>query len=157
MGKEIDDLLEGEYWCHKYFGVNKSGCIRKPPRHHHRHSRPHTSPKNMSQEQFLQKLSEEPQSWFELRACGDAATQALPALKEPYLITLSRTTVAQLKKYLVVRVANREYGIGLRDYNPFPTLQNSLQLKHISPLTGPSHRELVLFYQLEPQQQQQQE
>lgn len=149
MGKEMDDLLEGEYWCHKYFGVNKSGSIRKPPRHR---LRPHTSPKNMSQEEFLQKLSEEPQSWFELRACGDAATQGLPALKNPYLITLSRTTIAQLKKYLVVRVANYDYRIGLHDYSPFPTLQNSLQLRHISPLTGPSHRELVLFYQLEKSQ-----
>ncbi len=151
MGKEVDDLLEGEYWCHKYFGVNKSGSIRKPPRHRPRP--PHTSPKNMSQKEFLQKLSEEPQSWFELRACGDAATQALPPLKEPYLITFSRTTVAQLKKYLVVRVANYDYRIGLQDHNPFPTLQNSLQLKHISPLTGPSHRKLVLFYQLEQQHQ----
>ncbi len=146
MGKEINDLLEGEYWCHKYYGVNRSGSIRKPPR-----NRKPTFPKNMSQEEFLQKMSEEPQSWFELRACNDVATQDLPPLKEPWLITFSRTTIAQLKKYLVVRIANHKYQIGLQDIKPFPTLQNSLQLKHISPLTGPDHRELVLFYQLEQQ------
>jgi len=153
MNKRLESLIEGEHWFNKYLGVDKSRSIRKAPRRRRRTNRkPKVVEKSVSE--TLITLSKEPSCYFELRACQDYATQGLPALERPLITTYSRATIGQLKKLLVVRVADYDYQVGLldpiSDPDSFIALSNSISIGQIKASLGTPRRELVLFYQLEP-------
>ena len=145
MNKRLEDLFEGQHWCNKYLGVNKSRLIRKAPLRRHR---TYVNPEKINVAEALLQLSGKPlMASFLLRPRRGGN---VPQLEKPNIIIHNQTTISQLKDYLVVKVAKYDYQIGLQDPITDPTsftpLYNSVKLDEINPST--SH-ELILFYQLE--------
>ena len=145
MNKELESLYEAEYWFNKYLNVNKSRSIRKPP---HRRQRTYLSPEKINVAKALLQLSDEKPliASFLLRPRRGGN---VPPLNKPNITIHSQTTISQVKDYLVVKVANYDYQIGLQDPitepSSFTPLHNSVKLAEINP----SSQELILFYQLD--------
>ncbi len=143
MNKRLESLYEGQHWFNKYLSVNKSRPIRKTP---HRRQCTYLSPEKINVAEALLQLSEKPLiASFLLRPRRGGN---VPPLNKPNITIHSKTTISQVKDYLVVKVANYNYQIGLQDPitepSSFTPLYNSVKLAEINP-----SQELILFYQLE--------
>ena len=151
MDKRLESLYEGEHWFNKYLSVDKKRPIRKPPLYRRVSIRKKTKVETIPVivAEALLQLSEQTPFSFLLRPCRGGN---VPQLETPNITSHTQTTtISQLKDYLMVRVANYDYQIGLQDpisdSTSFTPLYNSVKLGEISP-SAPS-QELILFYQLE--------
>ena len=161
MNRRLESLYDGQHWCYKYNDVRRTGPGRKPPRWRAPPTgpvspirktsyRPQCTYPNLEKinvAEALLQLSEKPLiASFLLRPRRGGN---VPPLNKPNITIHSQTTISQVKDYLVVKVANYNYQIGLQDPitepSSFTALHNSVKLAEINP----SSQELILFYQLE--------